>query len=361
MSVKFGALVLQTMPYDDLRDAVRFVESVGLDNAWVADQIGVPSRPEMPFLEAWTALAGLARDTDRIRLGPLVSNVAMRNPGMLAKHVLTVDQLSHGRIDLAIGAGYFAVEHAWVGVPFPDGPGRSRRLKEAAAILDRGLRGEPVTFDGEFFQLADAPMTPAPTQRPRVPLYVAGQARASLEVAVQHADVVVTTSFDDSPTIDQASSRLRDRMRLIDDLCVAVGRDPASLGRLYSAGYAEEGIFTSTDSIADWVGRFVEAGAPNSRSISTTPRWGRSTSSPRPASSRPVRLWRDSRRTSCPTTDPAARYDEPDPGDRRVPDRHLARAGNEADHPAQEVRRRRSRRGSRGERRRRELSTARAA
>lgn len=261
MGVKFGVLVLQLMPYEDLLDAVRFAESLGLDNAWVADQLGIPSRPDATFLEAWTTLAGLARETDRIRLGPLVSNVAMRNPGMLAKHILTVDQMSHGRIDLAIGAGYFPVEHAWVGVPFPDGPGRSRRLREAAAILDRGLRGEHVTFDGEFFHLADAPMTPAPTQLPRVPLFIAGQARASLEVAVQYADVLVTTSFDDAPTIDQATTRLRDRMHLVDDLCEAAGRDPATLGRLYSAGYGEEGIFTSTDSMADWVGHFVEAGS----------------------------------------------------------------------------------------------------
>jgi len=261
VGVKFGVLVVQTLPYKDLLDAVRFAESQGLDNAWVADQLGIPSRPDATFLEAWTTLAGLARETDRIRIGPLVSNVAMRNPGMLAKHILTVDQMSRGRVDLAIGAGYFPVEHAWVGVPFPDGPGRSRRLKEAAAILDRGLRGDHVTFDGEFFQLADAPMTPPPTQLPRVPLYVAGQARASLEVAVEFGDVLVTTSFDDAPTIEQATTRLRDRMHLVDDLCHSAGRDPATLGRLYSAGYGEEGIFTSVDSMSDWVGRLVEAGA----------------------------------------------------------------------------------------------------
>jgi alkanesulfonate monooxygenase SsuD/methylene tetrahydromethanopterin reductase-like flavin-dependent oxidoreductase (luciferase family) len=261
VGVKFGVLLIQSMPYGALVDAVRFAESLGLQNAWIADQLGIPSRPDATFLEAWTTLAGFARDTERIRIGPLVSNVAMRNPGMLAKHVLTVDHMSGGRVDLAIGAGYFPVEHAWVGVPFPDGPARSRRLEEAAAILDRGLRGEHVTFNGEFFQLADAPMTPAPTQRPRVPLYIAGQARASLEVAVRHADVLVTTSFDDAPTIDQASARLRDRMHLVDDLCRAAGRDPATLGRLYSAGYSEEGIFSSVDAMADWVGRLVEAGA----------------------------------------------------------------------------------------------------
>lgn len=261
MSVRFGVLVLQVMPYEGLLDSVRFVESIGLDNVWVADQVGIPSRPDMPFLEAWTTLAGLARDTRQIRLGTMVTNIAMRNPVQLAKSVLTVDQLSGGRVDLVAGAGYFPVEHQWVGVEFPDGPARSRRLAEAMAILDRGLRGEHVTFDGEFFHLADAPVNPPPTQLPRVPLYVAGQARASLEVAVRLADAAVSMSFDEAPTIDSAVARFRERMRVLDDLCLAAGREPASLGRLYSAGYAEKGIFSSSEATADWVGRLVEAGA----------------------------------------------------------------------------------------------------
>jgi alkanesulfonate monooxygenase SsuD/methylene tetrahydromethanopterin reductase-like flavin-dependent oxidoreductase (luciferase family) len=249
------------MPYPAVLDAFRFVESVGLDGAWVADQAGLPSRPSVTFLEAWTTLAALAADTHRIRLGPLVTNVATRNPLMLGKSVLTVDEVSGGRVNLALGAGYFAVEHQWLGVDFPAGPARSRRLAEAVGILDRGLRGETVTFDGEFFHLADAPFNPPPTQRPRVPLYVAGQTRASLEVAVHHADVAVSTSLVDDPGIDATVERFRERMRLVDELCVRAGREPSALGRLYSLGYTEEGALSTMDSAAEWIGRLVEAGA----------------------------------------------------------------------------------------------------
>ena len=261
MDVRFGVLLIQILPYKGMLDSVRFVESIGLDNVWLADQVGITSRPEMSFLDAWTTLAGLARDTRRIRLGTMVSNVAMRNPILLARSVLTVDQMSDGRVDLVTGAGYFAEEHRWVGIDFPDGPARSRRLAEAMDILEHGLRGGRVTFDGEFFHIADAPVSPPPTQLPRVPLYVAAQARASLEVAVRYADVAVSSSFDEGATIDSAVARFRDRMARLDDLCEAAGRAPTSLGRLYSAGFTEEGIFSSVDSTAEWVGRLVEAGA----------------------------------------------------------------------------------------------------
>jgi len=261
MTVRFSVLVLQIMPYAAVRDAFRFVESLGLDDAWVADQAGLPGRPSTTFLEAWTTLAALAADTTRIRLGPLVTNVATRNPLMLGKAVLTVDDVSGGRVNLALGAGYFPVEHEWLGVDFPDGPARSRRLAEAVEILDRGLRGETVTFTGEFFHLVDAPFNPPPTQRPRVPLYVAGQTRASLAVAVRHADVAVSTSLVDDPGIDATIGRFGERMQLVDELCGAEGRDPSSLGRLYSLGYTEAGALSSMDSAAEWIGRLVEAGA----------------------------------------------------------------------------------------------------
>jgi alkanesulfonate monooxygenase SsuD/methylene tetrahydromethanopterin reductase-like flavin-dependent oxidoreductase (luciferase family) len=261
MTVRFSALVLQVMPYPAVRDAFQFVESIGFDAAWIADQAGLPSRPSTTFLEAWTTLAALAGDTERIRIGPLVTNVATRNPVMLGKAVLTVDQVSSGRINLGLGAGYFSVEHGWLGIDFPDGPARSRRLAEAVEILDLGLRGQTVTFDGEFFHHAAAPFNPPPTQQPRVPLYVAGQTRASLAVAVRHADAAVTTSLVEDPGIKATVDRFRDRMRLVDELCEDAGREPANLGRLYSLGYSEEGALSTLDSTAEWIGRLVEAGA----------------------------------------------------------------------------------------------------
>jgi alkanesulfonate monooxygenase SsuD/methylene tetrahydromethanopterin reductase-like flavin-dependent oxidoreductase (luciferase family) len=121
MPVRFGATIVQVVPFPLLRDDFVFAESIGLDNAWVIDQFWIDSAPEVPLLEAWTTLAALARETERIRIGAMVTNVAARNPGILAKSILTVDQISGGRVEAAVGGGFYPVEHAALGIDFLDG------------------------------------------------------------------------------------------------------------------------------------------------------------------------------------------------------------------------------------------------
>lgn len=260
MSIRFGATIVQVVPYHLLSDDFAFAESIGLDNGWVIDQFGIDSAPDVPLLEAWTTLSALARDTDRIRIGSLVTNAAMRNPGVLATSILTVDQVSGGRVEAALGGGYYPTEHAALGVDFLDPRGRSDRLREAVAILDHALRGETVTYRGEHFDLTDATFRPFPTQVPRPPLWVAAQAPRSLRVAVEHADVVVTLGEAEKPIHDSLPA-FRRRMERIDELCSEAGRDPTSLRRCYFAGWADEPIFDSVDSAADVIGRYSEAGA----------------------------------------------------------------------------------------------------
>jgi alkanesulfonate monooxygenase SsuD/methylene tetrahydromethanopterin reductase-like flavin-dependent oxidoreductase (luciferase family) len=260
MPVRFGATIVQVLPYRQLRDDFVFAESIGLDNAWVIDQFRIDGVPEIPLLEAWTALAAVGSDTERIRIGSMVTNVAMRNPGVLAKSILTVDQISNGRLDVAVGGGYYASEHAALGIDFLDGAGRSRRLRETVAVLDRALRGETVSYAGEHVQLDDALFLPSPTQQPRPALWVAAQGRKSLGVAVEHADAVVTLG-EYQKELDVSLRAFRARMEMLDELCVEHGRDPGSLRRCYFAGWADEPIFSSPGATEDIVGRYAEAGA----------------------------------------------------------------------------------------------------
>ncbi len=124
MSVGFGATIVQLVPYQSLRDDFLFAEAIGLDNGWVIDQFWIDGAPEIPLLEAWATLAAVAADTERIRIGSMVTNVANRNPGILAKSILTVDQVSEGRVDVAVGGGYYPVEHEALGIDFLDPGGR---------------------------------------------------------------------------------------------------------------------------------------------------------------------------------------------------------------------------------------------
>lgn len=253
-------MIVQVVPYSLLRDDFVFVESIGLDNAWVIDQFWIDGAPEVPLLEAWTTLAAVAADTQQIRIGSMITNVANRNPGILAKSILTVDQVSGGRVDVAVGGGFYPVEHEALGIDFLDAVGRGNRLREAVAILDDALRGNTVTYEGVYYRLTKATFRPGPTQLPRPPLWVAAQASKSLRVAVQHSDGVVSLGEKDKG-IEESLPAFRARMERLDEICVEEGRDPGSLRRCYFAGWAAEPIFASVDATADLVGRYVEAGA----------------------------------------------------------------------------------------------------
>lgn len=260
MSIRFGATIVQVLPFGVLCDDFRFAESIGLDNAWVIDQFEINGAPEVPMLDSWTTLAALAVATERIRIGAMVTNVAMRNPGVLAKSILTVDQISQGRVEAAFGGGFYRAEHEALGIDFLDPAGRGQRFREAVAILDQALRGDTVTHRGDHFRVTNATFRPFPTQAPRPPLWVAAQATASLRTAVRHADVVVTLG-ESGRGIEESLPAFRVRMERLDELCVEAGRDPASLRRCYFAGWADEPIFASADATADLIGRYVEAGA----------------------------------------------------------------------------------------------------
>jgi alkanesulfonate monooxygenase SsuD/methylene tetrahydromethanopterin reductase-like flavin-dependent oxidoreductase (luciferase family) len=260
MPVRFGATVVQIVPYLDVRDDFLFAESIGLNNAWVIDQFWIDGDPEVALLEAWTTLAAVAADTTRIRIGSMVTNVANRNPGILAKSILTVDQVSDGRVDIALGGGFYPAEHQALGIDFLDAAGRGDRLREAVAILDTALRGNTVTYEGVHYKLHEATFRPGPTQLPRPPLWVAAQAARSLRVAARHADAVVTLGEYDRG-IEESLKAFRTRMERLDEICLEEGRDPNSLRRCYFAGWANEPIFASVDATTDLVGRYIEAGA----------------------------------------------------------------------------------------------------
>jgi alkanesulfonate monooxygenase SsuD/methylene tetrahydromethanopterin reductase-like flavin-dependent oxidoreductase (luciferase family) len=258
--VRFGATIIQVVAFPDLRDDFQFAESIGLDNAWVIDQFRIDGAPEMPLLEAWTTLAAVAVATNRIRLGTLVTNVAMRNPAVLAKSILTVDQVSNGRLEVAVGAGYYQTEHEALGVDFIDPAGRSGRLREVVEALDRALRGDTVTIEGEHVRLTEAMFRPHPTQQPRPPLWVAAQARAALQTAATYADAVVTLG-EHGAGIDRSLAAFQERMERLDEMCASTGREPSTLRRCYYAGWADEPIFSSPAYAADLIGRYAEAGA----------------------------------------------------------------------------------------------------
>jgi alkanesulfonate monooxygenase SsuD/methylene tetrahydromethanopterin reductase-like flavin-dependent oxidoreductase (luciferase family) len=254
-----GLLTVHNVGLEQMREDWGYLDRLGICSLWLGDHYGVPRLPELPLWETWTLLAVLAGQTSRSTLGTLVTNVAMRNPAVLAKQITTVDHLSGGRLIVGLGTGYYEQEHAWVGVPFPPARDRVTRLGEAVEILDRLLRGERFRRDGEYFKVDHAPLFPRPVQHPRPPFMVGAFGARSLDVVATRADAWSFAGRLGEPP-ESALRRFRELGARLDDLCVAGGRAPAGVRRSYLAGFADEHPFGSTDAFDDVTGRLVEAG-----------------------------------------------------------------------------------------------------
>ncbi len=168
----------QGASYDDLLAVARAAESLGFDGFFRSDHYQRHGGDGLPGpSDAWITLAGIARETSRIRIGTLLTAATFRLPGPLAITVAGVDQMSGGRVELGLGAGWYDDEHRAYGIPFPRLGERFERLEEQLAVIT-GLwstpLGERFSFTGRHYQLVDSPALPKPAQAPGPPIIVGG-------------------------------------------------------------------------------------------------------------------------------------------------------------------------------------------
>jgi F420-dependent oxidoreductase-like protein len=212
--------------YDDLLAVARRTEETGFDAFFRSDHYLTMGGDGLPGpTDAWLTLAGLARETSRIRLGTLMTAATFRLPGPLAISVAQVDQMSCGRVELGIGAGWFEAEHTAYGIPFPELGERFDRYEEQVAIV-AGLWGTPPgeTFDfaGRHYRISDSPALPKPVQDGGIPLIVGGKGqRRTPRLAARYA-AEFNVPFE---SVD-VNSRLFAGVR---EACEEAGRDPASI------------------------------------------------------------------------------------------------------------------------------------
>ncbi|SHH22053.1 probable F420-dependent oxidoreductase, Rv1855c family [Jatrophihabitans endophyticus] len=184
----------QGASYDDLLRVARATEDLGFDAFFRSDHyLSMGDGDGLPGpSDAWITLAGLARDTSRVRLGTLVSPATFRLPGPLAISVANVDAMSGGRVELGLGVGWFDAEHTAYGIPYPDTAERFDRFAEQVEILDGLFRtpaGERYSFAGAHYRLADSPALPKPTQSPRPPFVLGGAGKKrGAALAARYAD-----------------------------------------------------------------------------------------------------------------------------------------------------------------------------
>jgi F420-dependent oxidoreductase-like protein len=217
----------QGATYDDLLRVARAAEEIGFGAFFRSDHYLVMGDGDgLPGpTDAWTTLAGLARDTSTIRLGTLMTSATFRHPGPLAISVAQVDQMSGGRVELGIGAGWFADEHTAYGIPFPPVGERFDVLEDSLAIIT-GLweapAGERFSHDGAVYQVTDSPALPKPVQQPRPPILIGGRGKKRTPaLAARYADEFNLPFVSVDETAEQFA-----RVRAA---CEAVGRAPESL------------------------------------------------------------------------------------------------------------------------------------
>jgi alkanesulfonate monooxygenase SsuD/methylene tetrahydromethanopterin reductase-like flavin-dependent oxidoreductase (luciferase family) len=228
--VKIGLVLPQSIAdgaggtWSEISQLARQAEDGGADSLWLSDhffyrEADAPVGGETGYHESWTLLSALAAVTSRVELGTLVLATSFRPAGLLAKMAVTADDVAGGRLVLGLGCGWHEPEYEAFGIPFDH---RVGRFEEALRIIAPLVRGERVTFDGQYQQVHEAAILPPPI-RPRLPILVAATGERMLRLTAELADAWQTAWFG------LPDERYRDRHRNFLAACAAVGREPDSV------------------------------------------------------------------------------------------------------------------------------------
>ena len=267
--MRFSVWPNLSKPWDQVLAVAQHAAETGWDGVYVADHF-MPNAADVsgPVMECWSAMAALAAAVPRVRLGTLVCGNTYRHPAVLAKIAAAVDVISDGRLVLGLGAGWQENEHAAYGIPFHTVGERLSLLDEACAVVTGLLRNERTTFDGRWYQLADAPCEPKPVNE-RLPLLIGGGGeKVTLRIAAQWAD---EWNVWGTPEV------VRHKASVLDAHCERLGRDPKAIARstqalLFlsddhawldqrrSADIAMPTIIGTVDEVRDTIGRYRDAG-----------------------------------------------------------------------------------------------------
>ena len=264
----------QGATYDDLLRVARCAEDAGFDAFFRSDHyLAMGDGDGRPGpTDAWVTLAGLARETSRVRLGTLVTAGTFRLPGPLAIAVAQVDQMSGGRVELGLGTGWFAEEHTAYGIPFPPLAERFDRLEEQLAIVT-GLWASagPFSFEGVHYALRDSPALPKPVQSPLPVIVGGGGARRTPRLAAEYA-AEFNMPFASVEDTARQFGRVRDaaggrELVLSAAQVLCVGRDEAEIARRAAvigrevAELRENGLAGTPAQVVEKAGRYGAAGA----------------------------------------------------------------------------------------------------
>ncbi|MFD5855823.1 LLM class flavin-dependent oxidoreductase [Streptomyces chartreusis] len=266
MSLRLSTVILPYRRWSEGgRKAWQRAEQLGFHAAYTYDHLSWRSFRDGPWFGAVPTLTAAAAVTDQLRLGTLVTSPNFRHPVTLAKELISLDDVSGGRITLGIGAGGTGFDATTLAQEPWTPRERADRFAEFVTLLDRLLSEESVSYQGDFYSAHEARNIPGCVQRPRLPFAVAATGPRGLRLAAQYGQAWVTTGdpkVSESGTPEQSFQAIRGQVEKLSDACAAIGRDVAGLDKVLLTGFTPErsGVLESLDAFVDFAGRHQELG-----------------------------------------------------------------------------------------------------
>ncbi|MFJ4202126.1 LLM class flavin-dependent oxidoreductase [Streptomyces sviceus] len=266
MSLRLSTVILPHRRWNEGgRETWQRAEQLGFHTGYTYDHLSWRTFRDGPWFGALPTLTGAAGVTDRLRLGTLVTSPNFRHPVTLAKELITLDDISGGRLTLGIGAGGTGFDATALGQDPWTARERADRLAEFVPLLDRLLSEDCVSYEGDFYSAHEARNIPGCVQRPRLPFAVAATGPRGLKLAARHGQAWVTTGdpkLYENGTPEQSLQALRGQVDKLTDACAALGRDVNTLDKVLLTGFTPDRghPLESLDAFVDFAGRHQELG-----------------------------------------------------------------------------------------------------
>jgi alkanesulfonate monooxygenase SsuD/methylene tetrahydromethanopterin reductase-like flavin-dependent oxidoreductase (luciferase family) len=258
--MRFGITILPELPWHEAEPRWRAAEDLGFDHAWTYDHLGWRDLVEGPWFDAVPTLAAAATVTSTIRLGTHVASPNFRHPVAFAREVTALDDISGGRLLLAVGAGGQGFDSTVLGQAPLTGRQRIDRYAEFVELLDRVLCSPSTTWSGHYYSALDARSTPGSLQSPRVPYIVAGNAPRSIALAARFGDGWMTTGDTAATDLEAWWAAVAERAARFDEALDREGRSAEQISRYVSLDAAPRYSLESVEAFTDAVGRAEELG-----------------------------------------------------------------------------------------------------
>lgn len=259
---RVGVLVLPTDPLPEAIELARRLDGLGYHQCWTYDHLSWRRFRDRPWHATHPWLTALACSTERIRFGTMVSNLNLRHPLLLAKDAMTIDHVSAGRLTIGLGAGGLGFDATVLGAERLTPGQRLDRLSEYTPLLAGLLDGSIEHHAGDWFRVDGARLLPGCVQRPRLPIAVAAGGPRGLRLAAAHADAWITygDTIGDDRTVAGTERIVRGQVDELERACEAIGRDPATIDRIYLIGNTAARPLASIEAFTDFAGRYGDLG-----------------------------------------------------------------------------------------------------